>query len=265
MSDAGHHSRRSREDGYGPAMASRRKTPGRADRIPAISPDRLAHGWSGPNGTKIRMLADGQADRWLELVEMSGAAHEDALLTAVREGMPGWLLPVGLADGPHAMRRRFLEVISARTEQAALCAMAGLSAPLVVQDRGGRVVAALHAVSLPPAVVANAADRGIPFEIMIAALTAVMKIRAVAVDEPLRGQGIGSALLTRCLQLYFQLGFDAAYGQFRTGSGLETFYARQGFTVLDEGAVFSLRDRLGLPFRIQADPGERIFTRVRGG
>ncbi|MET9065919.1 GNAT family N-acetyltransferase [Streptosporangium sandarakinum] len=137
--------------------------------------------------------------------------------------------------------------------------------PLVVQDRDGRLVAALHAVSLPPAIVASAADRGVPFEVMIAALTAVVKIRAVAVDESSRGQGIGSALLTRCLHLYFQLGFGAAYGQFRTGSGLETFYARQGFDVLDEGAVFSLRDRLGLPFRIQADPGERIFTRVRGG
>ncbi|GAB2495727.1 hypothetical protein GCM10027187_73160 [Streptosporangium sandarakinum] len=73
--------------------------------------------------------------------------------------------------------------------------------------------------------------------------------------------------LSRVLRepLYFQLGFRGAYGQFRTGRGLETFYARQGFAVLDEGAVFSLRDRLGLPFRIQADPGERIFTRVRGG
>ncbi|MFF0249902.1 GNAT family N-acetyltransferase [Streptosporangium sandarakinum] len=246
-------------------MASQRKTPSRTDRIPAISPDRLTRGWSGPNGTRIRMLADGQGERWLELVEMAGTAHEDALVAAVRDGMLGWLLPVGLADGPHAMRRRFREVVSARTEQAALCAMAGLSAPLVVQDRDGHLVAALHAVSLPPAVVANAADRGIPFEVMMDALTAVVKIRAVAVDEPSRGQGIGSALLTRCLQLYFQLGFRAAYGQFRTGSGLETVYARQGFAVLDEGAVFSLRDRLGLPFRIQTDPGERIFTCVRGG
>ncbi|GAA3427651.1 GNAT family N-acetyltransferase [Streptosporangium sandarakinum] len=196
---------------------------------------------------------------------MAGAAREDALWAAVRDGTLGWLLPVGLADGPPVMRRRFLEVISALTEQAVLCAMAGLSAPLVVQDRDGRLVTALHAVSLPPAIVASAADRGVPFETTIAALTAVVKIRAVAVDEPSRGQGIGSALLTRCLHLYFQLGFGAAYGQFRTGSGLETFYARQGFDVLDEGAVFSLRDRLGLPFRIQADPGERIFTCVRGG
>ncbi|MGW0446204.1 GNAT family N-acetyltransferase [Streptosporangium sandarakinum] len=246
-------------------MASRRKTPGRTDRIPAISPDRLTRGWSGPNGTKIRMLADGQAERWLQLVETAGAAHEDALLAAVRDGMLGRLLVLGLAEGPHAMRRRFLEMVSARTEQAALCAMAGLSAPLVVQDRAGRVVAALHAVSLPPPITANAADRGVPFEVMMDALTAVVKIRAVAVDEPSRGQGIGSALLTRCLHLYFQVGFRAAYGQFRTGSGLEAFYARQGFDVLDEGAVFSLRDRLGLPFRIQADPGERIFTCVRGG
>ncbi|MFF0250817.1 hypothetical protein ACWEU6_36855 [Streptosporangium sandarakinum] len=142
------------------------------------------------------MPADGRGERRLEVVEMAGAAREDALWAAVRDGTLGWLLPVGLADGPPAMRRRFLEVISALAEQAALCAMAGLSAPLVVQDRDGRLVAVLHAVSLPPAIVVNAADRGVPFEVMIAALTAVVKIRAVAVDEPSRGQGIGSALLT---------------------------------------------------------------------
>ncbi|MEU6744287.1 GNAT family N-acetyltransferase [Streptosporangium sandarakinum] len=72
--------------------------------------------------------------------------------------------------------------------------------PPVVQDRDGHLVAALHAVSLPPAIVANAADQGIPFEVTMDALTAVVKIRAVAVDGPSRGQGIGSALLTRCLQ-----------------------------------------------------------------
>ncbi|MFG1755496.1 hypothetical protein [Streptosporangium sandarakinum] len=55
-------------------MASRRKTPGRTGRVPAISLDRLMRGWSGPNGTEIRMLADGQAEGWLELVETSGAA-----------------------------------------------------------------------------------------------------------------------------------------------------------------------------------------------
>ncbi|MGV9776759.1 GNAT family N-acetyltransferase [Streptosporangium sp. NPDC003464] len=246
-------------------MASPHKTPGSNGRLPAISPERLTRGWSGPNGTKIRILADGQAERWLELVETAGTAHNDALLTAVRAGTLGWLLPLGLVDGPHAMRRRFLEAVSAQTEEAALYAMAGLSAPLIVQDRDSRPVGALHAISLPPAIVANAADRGIPFETMIDALTTVMKIRAIAVDEPARGQGIGSALLTRCLHLYFQLGFCAAYGQFRAGSGLETFYARQGFDVLNEGSIFSLRDRLGLPFGIQADPGEQIFIRVRNG
>ncbi|GAA3427672.1 hypothetical protein ACWDTT_34150 [Streptosporangium sandarakinum] len=74
------------------------------------------------------------------------------------------------------MRRRFLEVVSARTEQAVLCAMAGLSAPLAVQDRGGRVVAALHAISLPPAIVANAADRDIPFAVG-AAVNELIRLR----------------------------------------------------------------------------------------
>ncbi|WP_030925439.1 GNAT family N-acetyltransferase [Streptosporangium amethystogenes] len=205
-------------------------------------------------------MADGEAERWLKLLETAGVERDDTLLAAVGDGPLGWLLSLGLSGGRAAMRRRFLETVSVRTEEAAVHALVGLSIPLIVQDRAGRLVGALHAVSLPPKLVANAADRGIPLEVMLAALTAVVKIRAVAVDERARGRGIGSALLTRCLQLYFQLGFLLAYGQFRVGSGLETFYTRHGFDVLDEGTVLSFHDRLGLPFSVTAEPGERIFA-----
>lgn len=67
----------------------------------------------------------------------------------------------------------------------------------------------------------------------------------------------------RCLQLYFQLGYYAAYGQFASGSSLETYYTRQGFEVLREGEGLDLTMNLGLPFGIQPEPGERLFVRWR--
>ncbi|GAA3144171.1 GNAT family N-acetyltransferase [Planomonospora alba] len=243
-------------------MAPSRKIPGGSGRIPTITPERLARGWSGPNGTKIRTLADGEADRWLELLELAGVEHEDVLLSALRGGALGWLLPLGLSAGRKAMKHRFLETVLERTEEAAAHAMAGLSVPLIVQDRDGHLIGALNAVSLPPPVVASAADRGVPFEVMIEALTTVVKIRAVAVDEQARGQGIGSALLTRCLQVYFQLGFHLAYGHFRAGSGLEVFYSGCGFDVLAEQSVLDFGVYLGLPFRLLPEEGERIFACV---
>jgi hypothetical protein len=52
------------------------------------------------------------------------------------------------------------------------------------------------------------------------------------------------------------------YGQFSIGSGLETYYPRQGFTVLDEGQVIDLR-RMNLNIIIRSDPSdpERLFVR----
>ena len=61
---------------------------------------------------------------------------------------------------------------------------------------------------------------------------------------------------------YRQLGFRLIYGQFPIGSGLETYYARQGFTVLDEGQAIDLR-RMTLNIVIRSDPAdpERLFVR----
>jgi transcriptional regulator with XRE-family HTH domain len=64
---------------------------------------------------------------------------------------------------------------------------------------------------------------------------AVVKINGLAVDQASRETGIGTALISTCLQLYFQLGYRLAYGQFSVGSGLETYYRRLGFDVFAPG------------------------------
>jgi GNAT superfamily N-acetyltransferase len=241
-------------------MALKRKRATKvSERIPSITPDRLIRGWSGPRGMRIRLLAVEEVDRWLELLEAVHIEHEEALLAALRDGTLGRLLPAGLTGGSEALLDEFGQELF-RGEPVR--AMAGLSAALVAEDREGRLVGALHA--LPPAsVLAQVITKGVPAQLATVAALAVVKIRAVAVDERARGLGVGSALLRRCLQLYFQLGYYVAYGQFSSGSGLETYYAQRGFEILAEGEGLDLTMNLGLPFGINAEPGERLFVRWR--
>jgi GNAT superfamily N-acetyltransferase len=105
---------------------------------------------------------------------------------------------------------------------------------------------------------------GVPVLEAVVGAAKVAKIRAVAVAETARGLGIGATLIRRSMQIYLQLGFLLVYGQFPAGSGLATYYARQGFTVLDEGQDIDLR-RMGLNFLIRTDPSdsERLFARWR--
>ncbi|HEX5297910.1 MAG TPA: hypothetical protein VFW50_13060 [Streptosporangiaceae bacterium] len=74
-------------------------------------------------------------------------------------------------------------------------------------------------------------------------------------------QGIRTALLGTCLQLYFQLGYLLAYGQFRAGSGLDTYYRRLGFDVLAPGEGISLTERLGMSVGLAPESGKRFFLR----
>jgi hypothetical protein len=84
----------------------------------------------------------------------------------------------------------------------------------------------------------------------------------VAVETTARGAGIGSRLIRSCTERYFSLGYFLAYGQFRTGSGLETYFPRLGFDVLPPGQGLPL-DAIGLPVHIRPEMGEQLFTLIR--
>ena len=109
---------------------------------------------------------------------------------------------------------------------------------------------------------ADGVQGGLPVPAVMAGAGKIAKIRAVAVAENARGNGLGETLIKRTVRTYRHLGFRLIYGQFSIGSGLETYYARQGFTVLDEGQGIDLR-RMNLPIIIHTDPSdpERLFTR----
>src|SRR6266568_9314758 len=95
----------------------------------------------------------------------------------------------------------------------------GLVLVLVAEDRDGFRARVLQAVP-PDNLLADGIKVGVPVLNAVVGATKVAKIRAVAVAEDARGNGIGQTLIRRAVRTYLQLGFLLIYGQFPVGSGL---------------------------------------------
>ncbi len=91
------------------------------------------------------------------------------------------------------------------------------------------------------------------------------KIKALAVDEDVRGRGVGAAPLKRCVQVYWQLDYMLLFGGFETERELGLYYMRQGLTVLRPGQTADVGTLLaGVPLQLGSGPGETFFYRWRG-
>lgn len=87
----------------------------------------------------------------------------------------------------------------------------------------------------------------------------MVRFKGLGVNDDARRAGIGSALLRTGMRLWAQLGYLLIYGQIRTGEGLERYYPRFGFTVLDARVPIPLT-RLGVPMGISPEPGEQLIV-----
>jgi GNAT superfamily N-acetyltransferase len=229
-------------------------------RVPPVTADRLVSGWAGPGGTHVRLARQGDTEQITGLLALAGIALDPVVAAVIEAATVASTLLQGLDQGAEGMLAPLARAVAAdRAEQA----MPGLVLVLVAEDRCGFLRAVLQAVP-PDNVLADAVQAGVPVLNAVVAATKFAKIRAVAVAEDARGHGIGETLIRRTVRTYLQLGFRLIYGQFPVGSGLEKYYARQGFTVLDEGQDIDLR-RINLPILIRTDPSdpEQLFVRWR--
>ncbi len=204
--------------------------------------------------------ATGDTEQITGLLALAGIPLDPVVGAVIEAGTLASTLLLGLDHGPEGMLRPLAEAVAAdRPDQA----MPGLVLVLVAEDRDGFVRGVLQAVP-PDNVLADGIKAGVPVLNAVVGATKVAKIRAVAVAEDARGNRIGETLIRRTVRTHLQLGFLLIYGQFPVGSGLEKYYARQGFTVLDEGQDIDLR-RINLPILIRTDPSdpERLFVRWR--
>ncbi len=230
----------------------------KAPRALPMTAERLVVGWSGPGGTRIRLACPGDTAQVAQLLELVDIRLDPAVGEVIEAGTVASSLLLGLDHGTDVMLRPLTEALDAARPETA---MPGLIWVLVAAGRDGRVHGVLQAVP-PVNVLADGIAGGVTLPAAMAGAARITKIRAVAVAESARGNGLGESLIKRSVRAYRQLGFRLIYGQFSTGSGLEAYYARQGFTVLDEGQDIDLR-RMDLPIIIRTDPAdpERLFVR----
>lgn len=89
----------------------------------------------------------------------------------------------------------------------------------------------------------------------------IVRIKALAVDETMRGTGIGSGLLYCCQQVFAHCGYMIVYEQMDDTPALERFYRGHGFDVLEPDTGFDPWVVLGVHAEICPDPGECTFVR----
>jgi hypothetical protein len=235
----------------------RRRAPARA--APRLEAADLARGLPVPGGILLRMARPGDAAEVSRLLAMAGLDLPSYLTEAIENQVIGSTLVRALESGNEEI---LTGLATAAHHGDPNLAMPGLTALLVAEDAGHRACGAL--LALPPAgVMAQATSAGVPVQLALVGTAAIVKINGVAVDEASRGQGIGTAMIGTCLQLYFQLDYLLAYGQIRAGSGLEGYYRGLGFDVLAPAEGISLSERLTLPIGLTPESGERFFLRWR--
>ena len=228
--------------------------------IAVVTAERLIDGWAGPGDTRIRLARPGDTEQVTRLLMLAGIALDPAVGAVIEAGTVASTLLTGLHHGVAEMVRPLAGAVA---DDRPDDAMPGLIMVLVAEGRDGSLRGVMQAVP-PSNVLADGMAAGVPLLTAVISAAKVAKIRAVAVAEKARGLGLGETLIRRTVRTYLQLGFLLIYGQFPIGSGLEKYYARQGFTVLDEGQTIDLR-RMNLPILIATDPSEpeRLFARWR--
>ena len=242
-----------------PKSKTRRKPPARrpstvARRRPAVN---LIEGVAGPAGVRLRLARPGDAEAVLRLLPLAepSLAEEGAMMLE----HPMLAAAIHSALQSRSNRPPLLTGIPTTGKNPYDLVMA-LSMLLVAVDEQDTVLGVLMA--LPPVrVLAQFMKAGVPLPDILFAAQTVVKMKAVAVDEAVRGRGIGTALINVCVQVFTSLGWQALYGQFGKDSGLAAYYSRLGFTVRGRREGLDFGHLVTFPLAARPLGGEQLFVR----
>lgn len=226
---------------------------------------KLLHGWPSAARVKIRLARAEDLPGIRATVALADVDLDPDIGETVRDGMIGIALRAGTNGGRAAFHLVMAEQFTL-TPNTPFAAYLRASLVLVAEHRDHGIVGAL--VAYPPAGIAATAvdhvqDRKQKNKMLMLGGIGPVKIQAVAVADTARGLGIGGSLLKRCKQIYTRCGYVALYGQMPLESGLETFYRRQGFDVLDVDQGLDLWPIFGVTVHVHANGLERMFVRQR--
>lgn len=200
--------------------------------------------------------------------ELAGVVLEDEVFDAVDTGTAGAALRAGLRGGPEQFMRHMAEKFTGPQGTDLRRLLPPTTLVLVAEHTVHGVVGVVAAY--PPAgviqqLVEQLRRSGVGgqrlFQAVMSGVMWIVRVKALAVDESMRGTGIGSTLLHRCQQVYAHCGYMLMYGQMHDSPALERFYRRHGFDVLERDTGFDPWVVLGVHAEIRPDPGERTFVR----
>jgi GNAT superfamily N-acetyltransferase len=226
---------------------------------PVLSPTLLTAGVPGPGGVRIRLATAEDLPDVRRIVQMAGHGieFEDDLAAAIEQGKlsSALLRMFSSEDQDNVM----LDLARVAAGQAKIGdALAAFTLVLVADHSDIGVVAALLA-NPPGALLSQTVNSQKSFVEALAAMTRVIKLKAVAVVEEQRGNGIGIAMIGLCVRIYQQAGYLLLYGQFQRDTGLDAYYGKLGFNVHAPGQPLSI-DFLSRPIGVTALQGERFFS-----
>lgn len=235
----------------------RQSSSGVTRRVP-VTASRLRDGWAHPAG-RVRLIRPGEERAASALMGLADVDLEPLLAQAIGDGSSSQALPVGL---DHNRTEYLRAAVTACMREHLAEGLSSMSLVLVAATAADEVVGVL--TGTPPLATLETAAEALGYTpVQLVGLSlAIAKIQVVAVAEPARGRGLAGEMLKRAWQVYSQLEFSLAYGQFDVGSGLESFYDVRGFTIHASGERLSL-ERINLPMAINADGGEQLFSRWR--
>lgn len=257
---------RRREPVRHPIPAARlRADPARGDRsrTGTLTEAQLIDGWTLESGVRLRLARTQDLPAVRELVPLAGVPFEDDIAAAIESGVAGAALLAGVRGGQDAFQRHLAEQFFTSQDGDQRVPFLHATVVLVAEhDNDGviGVVVAYAPVAVIRQMVQQAGRLGIDAtQIVLGGALGLVRIKALAVKPSARRHGVGAALLQLCRHLYAHCGYLTMYGQMPPTEGLDGFYRRHGFEVLEPGTGFDPWVVFGFHANIHPEPDERVF------
>lgn len=239
----------------------------RADRSAvdrgAVAVEQLLDGEPVQPGVRVRLARPDDLPALQVLTALAGVPFEDEIAAAIEAGHAGAALLAGVRGGQEAFQRHLLEQwIDHQADDQRVPFLHATAVMVADHEQHGTVggVVAYPPVAVMRQMVQQAAPMGAdPGSIVLGGAIGLVRVKALAVAESMRGNGIGGALLQRCRQLYGTCGYMIMYGQMPPSPGLDDFYRAHGFDVLEQGVGFDPWVIFGVHADIHPEPHERVF------
>ena len=226
----------------------------------------LLSGWPLDGDVRIRLARREDMPAVRALSTMAGVDLDEEVYEAVDADIASAALQAGLNGGRDGFVDHLAQHILANKGGNQAITLQHAALVLVAEhDRHG-IAGAL--VAFPPVrLIENlldylrraGADGQQRAQLLCCALMWMAQIKVIAVNDTLRGNGIGGALLMRCWRIYERSGHMIVFGQSDDTPPLAKFFSRHGFQVLGANTGFDPWVVLGVHVDVRPDIGQRTF------